>query len=158
MSTEFDKALSIILDLEGGATITDDPNDPGGLTKWGISQRAYPALDIRSLTRQDAEAIYYRDYWLPVRADVAPWPYCLVLFDCAVNQGVNYATRASQTALGLDPDGVIGPRTLASMMKATEEHAVTLLANRLQRYMSLPGWGTYGRGWRNRLFRVALRA
>ena len=36
---------------------SNDPNDPGGETKWGISKRAYPNLDIKNLTRDGAKTI-----------------------------------------------------------------------------------------------------
>lgn len=71
----------------------NDPDDPGGLTKWGISQRAYPALDIRNLTQQEAEAIYYRDYWRPCGAQALEWPLSLIHFDAAVNSGLSRAKR-----------------------------------------------------------------
>ena len=61
----FDRALAAVLDWEGA--VTNDAADPGGLTKYGISQRAYPSLDIASLTVEQAAVIYHQDYWLPMR-------------------------------------------------------------------------------------------
>lgn len=58
----FIKALERVFADESGYTPGLD--DPGGPTKFGISQRQYPALDIHSLTRAEAAAIYYRDWWL----------------------------------------------------------------------------------------------
>ena len=40
----FEQAFAIVAGEEGG--LCRDPGDPGGLTKFGISQRAYPGLDI----------------------------------------------------------------------------------------------------------------
>ena len=57
----FDIAFSRLIDSEGG--LTDNPKDPGGLTKFGISQRSYPDIDIRNLTLDQAKAIYLRDFW-----------------------------------------------------------------------------------------------
>ncbi|MBI5843910.1 MAG: hypothetical protein HZB23_04475 [Deltaproteobacteria bacterium] len=45
---------------EGG--YVNDPADPGGETRFGISRRAYPNEDIKALTRERAAEIYYRDY------------------------------------------------------------------------------------------------
>jgi lysozyme family protein len=42
MSDPFEKALDFVLTAEGD--LVDDPPDPGGLTKFGISQRAYPMV------------------------------------------------------------------------------------------------------------------
>jgi len=47
---DFDPAVAKTLIREGGARFTDNPDDRGGATKYGISQRAYPGVDIPSLT------------------------------------------------------------------------------------------------------------
>src|SRR5207302_958519 len=58
----FDKAIGTVLEHEGGYSF--DPNDPGGETKYGISRKAYPGLDVKALTLDQAKAIYKRDYWI----------------------------------------------------------------------------------------------
>jgi lysozyme family protein len=60
---EFMAAVNDLIDnWEGG--YVDDPQDPGGETKYGISKRAYPHEDIKDLSRDRAVEIYYHDYWL----------------------------------------------------------------------------------------------
>ena len=66
----FAKSLNFVLKWEG--EYSNDPSDPGGETKYGISKRAYPELDIKSLTKEDAARIYYRDYWQPLDCDSRP--------------------------------------------------------------------------------------
>lgn len=61
MSENFEKAVAFVLRHEGG--YTNDNRDPGGETKFGISKRAYPSLDIKNLTEEQAKVIYRRDYW-----------------------------------------------------------------------------------------------
>ncbi len=85
---EFARCIPLIFEAEGG--YVNDPKDPGGETKFGISKRAFPALDIKNLTKQQAAIIYYQRYWLFV-ADKLEWPLNLVMFDCAVNQGTRKA-------------------------------------------------------------------
>ena len=63
----FVRAIDRVLVHEGGDA--DDPRDAGGRTRWGISQRTYPTLDIRRLTRADAIALYRRDFWTPLQGD-----------------------------------------------------------------------------------------
>ena len=53
---EFSDAVKIVLKHEGG--YVDDPVDPGGETKYGISKKAYPFLDIKNLTIKQASDIY----------------------------------------------------------------------------------------------------
>ncbi len=111
---DFDKAIVKTLAHEGGAKFTDDPDDPGGATKYGISQRAYPNLDIRNLTEQQAREIYKRDYWDRVRGDdIESQAIAENIFDTAVNMGVRTASRLAQLALGIEPaDGIIGSQSL----------------------------------------------
>src|SRR5574343_326744 len=66
----FDQAFDRLIGHEGGYVF--DPHDPGGETKFGISKRAYPALDIAALTLADAKAIYRRDYWDGAQCDRLP--------------------------------------------------------------------------------------
>ncbi len=67
---DFQKAVDDLIDnWEGG--FVDDPEDPGGMTKYGICARSYPAVDIRNLTRDDAVAIYFRDFWQKYHLDIA---------------------------------------------------------------------------------------
>lgn len=111
--THFHRCIDIILDEEGG--LVDHPKDPGGLTKYGISQRSYPALDIRQLTRADAIAIYQRDYWVRVKGDQLPSGLDLMVVDMAINAGVPRAIRILQRILGVTDDGIIGPFTLRAL-------------------------------------------
>ena len=54
----FPDCIAHVLAAEGG--LVNDPKDPGGVTKFGISQRSYPALDIRALSLENAKANVYR--------------------------------------------------------------------------------------------------
>ena len=91
MNKNFDRAIDFVLRHEGG--YVNDPRDPGGETNFGISRRAYPTLDIKNLTKEQATGIYRKDYWDKVGGDILPWPWDLILFDTAVNQGVAWAIR-----------------------------------------------------------------
>jgi lysozyme family protein len=59
--SEFLTAVERVLADEGGYVC--NPSDPGGETNFGITKRSYPDLDIKGLTREDAIAIYWRDWW-----------------------------------------------------------------------------------------------
>jgi lysozyme family protein len=146
----FDKALAFILKWEGGEV--NDPRDPGGHTKFGISKRAYPDLDIANLTLDDAKVIYKRDYWDEVKGDLLPEGISTLVFDSAVNQGPLRATLMLQKALGVDADGIIGPRTVKAAQRANPRSLmVDFAAQRALHYAKLPTFGIYGRGWMRRL-------
>jgi lysozyme family protein len=154
---DFDAAFERLIGHEGG--YVNDPRDPGGETKFGISKRAYPGEDIASLTLDRAKAIYRRDYWGPAGCDAVPDAIRFDLFDMAVNAGVKPAVRTLQGAVGADADGVLGPKTLMAVNSAD---AGKLLARfngqRLKMLADLPTWDRFGRGWARRIASNLLEA
>ena len=55
MSAKFLLAIEEVLKNEGG--YVNHPSDPGGATNFGITQRTYPRLNIRTLTVDQAKEI-----------------------------------------------------------------------------------------------------
>lgn len=146
----FDYFIERVLVHEGG--YVNDPRDPGQETRWGISKRAYPHLDIRNLTRSQAVDIYRRDFWQRVRGDELPREFAFQALDAAVNHGIGNAVRWMQRAAGVADDGVIGPVTLAAVQRAQPADLVLRFnAERLRFYAKLTTFSTFGRGWVNRV-------
>ena len=85
-----EQILSFVLKWEGG--YVNDPQDPGGETKYGISRRAYPRVNIKALTLDGAKRIYERDYWAPL-AGISDDLCRMAAFDTAVNVGVSRALK-----------------------------------------------------------------
>jgi hypothetical protein len=83
MRESFDKAFELIIGLEGD--YSNDPDDPGGETKYGICKRYNPGIDIKNLTVDQAKDIYLTRYWIPAGCDSVPFPFDVCLFDGAVN-------------------------------------------------------------------------
>ncbi len=97
-SEKFKKAVDYVLANEGGYVF--DKNDPGGETKWGISKRSYPRLNIRALSVDEAKKIYYCDYWLKGKFEQIPDKNIATqVFDLSVNLGIRPATIVLQRAL-----------------------------------------------------------
>ena len=121
---EFVISIPIILEHEGGDTITEDPDDPGGLTKYGISQRQFPDLDIRNLTEDQAKRIYHEKYW--GKFGYGGFEYqelATKIFSLAVTMGGQQAHKLLQRASRacgrpLIEDGQIGPKTLLAVNSA----------------------------------------
>ena len=94
---DFRKSLAFTLKWEVGdkpnGGYTNDPDDPGGETKWGISKRYHPDLDIKNLTPEQALQIYATEYWDACGCDSIDFPYCTVVFDTAVNPGQGLARK-----------------------------------------------------------------
>lgn len=154
---DFESAVAKTLIQEGGARITNDPNDPGGLTKYGISKRAYPNVDIVNLTEKEAKEIYKRDYWNRVQGnEIKEQSLAENIFDTAVNMGVKTTGRLVQLTLGVQPvDGIIGRQTLKALNQADAEKFLTeFTLTKIARYAHLcnknKSLSKYLLGWINR--------
>jgi lysozyme family protein len=130
---------------EGG--YSNDPRDAGSETNFGISKRAYPNVDIKALTRDDA--IYQRDYWSGI--DQLQAPLAFQVFDFAVNAGRYRAIQYLQFVAGTQQDGVLGPATMAALSRIPVAAQVFGFIARVQQfYLENPQWVTYGKGWIDR--------
>jgi lysozyme family protein len=153
------EAIDLILKQEGG--YVNDPRDPGGETKYGISKKAHPNEDVANLTVERAREIYRADYWNPTAARIHDISdrLAVVLFDSAVNQGNGAAVQMLQGLLHVKRDGIIGPMTVAALQDAIDQHGegwviAQFQAARVLRYVGDRNWSTYGRGWMVRVFTV----
>lgn len=148
-----DAARIIIMDLEGGDKVI---TDSGGLTKYGISQKAYPDLDIKNLEYEDACSIFFKDYWNTSKADQLPSPLNIYVVDMAYNAGPRTAIKLLQKALGnVAVDGRWGPRTQAAVSRYdVNELCVLFNSERVRSYVGMRNYDKYGAGWINRVFRL----
>ena len=154
----FDKIISHTLQNEGG--FVDHPSDPGGRTKFGITQRTYPELDVENLTKEDAKEIYRRDWWLDVYDEIDDKVLAAKVFDTAINTGKHRAHRilqqaANQLGQELEVDGIFGPLTLEAVNECDPKDLLTAFKQwQLSYYESLiknnPDLEAFRRGWKNR--------
>lgn len=158
----FQAAAALVVDrLEGGGELV---HDTGGATRWGISQRAYPDVDIEGLTHEHALRLYRADYWQRMRCYDMPRPIALAVFDTAVNLGQPQAARLLQRVVGVVQDGVVGPRTIQAVRGVAPDALVArLLGARCRFYRNLadsrPGvYLTSLDGWMNRVCTIAVEA
>lgn len=145
----------------------DDGNWTGGKagvgelrgTKYGISAKAFPKLDIAAITLAQARGIYWQMYWLAIRGPELPEWFAAFMFDAAVNQGRGIAVRCAQRALRVQVDGVLGPATLGGIRNAKPDQLLEYFAaERLLEYENDPTFATHGRGWYRRVVRGVQRA
>lgn len=155
LMTEFvwDSAFDLLMLNEGN--YVNNPNDPGGETKYGISKKAYPDLDIENLTLEQAKKIYKRDYWDRCKCSFIPDSLSIALFDFAVNSGTKKAITYLQKALEVTADGVIGNQTIgACNREPTKKVLEKYMDLRLDFLMSLKNWKYFGNGWGKRVNRT----
>lgn len=158
----FEKAFARLIGHEGG--YSTDRNDPGNWTggkvgkgvlkgtKYGIAANTYPNLDIKNLTLEQAKAIYKKDWWDKLGAEQLHPAIVYQLWDFAVNAGKSRAVKELQQVAGVIDDGILGAKTIAAVKALPVTDVLILLtAERLRFYTSLTTWGTYGKGWTNRV-------
>ncbi len=135
-----------------GTTFEDDPDDPGGATRWGVDQRSHPDVDIRHLSEEQAKEIYRKDYWAKIKWGELDEAVAVVLMDIAVNNGSGRATKWLQEILGVEVDGVFGPITLAHAKLAGLSESNILLDRReaFYRQIAKGKMAKYLKGWLNR--------
>jgi len=138
----FDAAFKKVIMLEGG--YVNNPLDPGGKTKYGITERTARAHGyegkIRDLTLEWAKQIYKKSYWDTLRLDEINDPHIqFELFDTGVNCGTRRALKFTQQAYNLlvkgSPlvvDGLIGKRTILAINRYKYPNRIVKLANALQ--------------------------
>lgn len=157
---DFNQAFDVLLGHEGG--FSDHPSDPGGATRWGVTERVARADgytgDMREYPRDSARAVYRRLYWDAVQADQLPGPLRFHVFDAAVNSGVKQATLWLQRTVGAQPDGVIGAKTIAAARGADAGAPARYSGHRLAFMADLPTWPAFGRGWSRRIASNLQRA
>lgn len=145
----FNQAFDRLISNEGG--YVNDPADPGGETKFGISKRSYPRVDIRNLSRDQARQIYRADFWDRGQMEQFAGAIAFQVFDAAVNHGIETAIRLLQRAAGVADDGHIGPVTLAAVKsKSVTDMLMLFIAERIRFWTKLSTWSRFGKGWANR--------
>jgi len=158
----FESVVKMVLEHEGG--YVNHPSDPGGETKYGISKRAYPDVDIAELTEEDAASIYKRDYWDRIKGDDLPVGVACVVMDYAVNSGISRASKALQSVCGIaNGDGIIGPASLnavwTTVKNTSEEDVINAVTTQRQEFIrALKIYETFGKGWERRIDETRAKA
>jgi len=135
------------------------------LTKWGISQKAYPHLDIRNLTERDALTIAYQDYWLLMHCDkiaIVSVKTAGHVFDIGFNMGHKWGIKMLQRAINklyndniLTVDGIYGQKT-HNRLKCVNPDSLTVALRDVRiarfRWLALvnPVNQRFLKGWTNR--------
>ncbi|MEW9585526.1 glycoside hydrolase family 108 protein [Paraburkholderia sp. DGU8] len=150
--SSFDDAFDALIGNEGG--YSNNPADPGGETMWGVTARVARAAGytgpMKNLPRDTAKAIAKKLYWDPLRLDELDARVAFQILDANYNGG--HPVIWMQGAAGAKVDGLIGPATIAAV-QATDPLRFLLRWNalRLRYFTSLKTFGTFGRGWTNRI-------
>ena len=162
---KFEKAFGYMIENEGGYVF--DKNDPGGETKFGISKKSYPHLNIKALTLEDAKKIYYEDYWIKGKIDqIQSEIIAAQLLDLTVNLGIRAATIILQRALRsasiyVSEDGLMGPVTISAVSNSEPNILLAAMKSEAAGYYRLitsknPRLKKFLQGWLNRAYRKII--
>ena len=159
MKTTFDEIIEKVLEHEGG--YVNDPTDRGGETKYGITKKFYPSIDIKNLTKEQAKKIYHQDYWRPGKCDEVPPQLRHIYFDMCVNFGRGGAVKVLQQAANsknrnkIEVDGGLGPMTLKAIQNISLDR---VRAYRVLRFANIvinkPNQEKFWLGWFRRATEV----
>lgn len=161
MKTNFGKSLELVLKSEGG--YVNNPADPGGMTNLGCTKSTWEAWlghqvsenDMRLLKINDVAPLYKQKYWDRVSGDDLPTGLDYAVFDAAINSGAGRASKWLQETLNVKADGVIGPITIKASKACDVMRLIAQFNDTRLRFLEeLPTWGTFGRGWSNRISSV----
>lgn len=155
----FASIIPWILEHEGG--YVNDPQDPGGETNFGISERTYPREDIKGLTIDRAAAIYYADWWLRCKIHrLEDDRVAAKVLDACINVGPRTGIKLLQMAIKrcgvvVSIDGYIGPETAGAANRCDPAALVNHLAELLAAYYiskvnEKPEKKKYLKGWLKR--------
>lgn len=150
----FDQAFASIAAIEGGFSDRDKQADPGGATKYGVTERVARAWgykgDMRDLPLDTARSIAKTEYWDRYQCDQFDPRIAYQVFDAAYNGG--YPVKWLQECVGATPDGIIGAKTIAAVRAADVWKTIALFnAKRIGYLTGLNNWPQNARGWANRI-------
>lgn len=154
MSDQFTLFINRVLGREGG--YSNHPADKGGETNWGITKTTARANgytgDMRVLSREQAIEIYRKAFWGRYRCDELPESVAFQFFDICINHGYGNGARMLQRAAEVADDGIVGDLTIKAIKKLPENDLLLRLnAERIRFFTKLSTFGTFGKGWMNRV-------
>lgn len=167
MRENFECCLKNVLAKEGGWS--NNPNDPGGATMKGVTQRVYdswrrrkglPLASVRGISDGEVAEIYKTQYWDAVRGDEVPRGIDNCLFDEAVNSGPIRSVMDLQAVLGVSIDGHFGILTMGALQQqAAQSGGSARIINaicdrRLSWLRRLTIWRWFGKGLASRVASV----
>lgn len=156
---DFNKAWAALVGNEGG--YVDNPADPGGETRWGITQRVARANgyqgDMRDYPIDSARSVAKKLYWDSLRLDEFDDRMSFAMLDANYNGG--HVVLWAQQAVGVKADGKLGPATMSALRAADPlRFVMAFTAYRILYQTACRTWSTFGRGWSRRDARNLLKA
>jgi lysozyme family protein len=164
VASNFEASLKLVLVSEGGND--DDPDDHGGRTSRGITQREYdawraeqnlPILDVWQAPQVDIVSIYHDEYWEPY-CDLIPIGLDYIYFNNCVLDGPYRATVLLQEALGVTADGRVGPITRQAIASADPKTVIPAISSASAAFYQALHQPKFIKGWLNRVASVEKAA
>jgi lysozyme family protein len=151
---DFRTAVLKTLTHEGG--YVNNPNDSGGATNFGITQKDLPGQDMQLLTEDQAVNYYDEHYWKSLYSQIDSQLIADKLFDSGVLFGVGTAVTILQLTLSIVQDGAFGPGTLTAVNQADETslllgYKTNLVTHAFNIAIAHPQDRVFIKGWTSRI-------
>lgn len=162
---KFDPAFDYTIGSEGG--YVNNPNDSGGPTNWGVTQRRYSQYlhrpvgidEMKAMTKDQAKQFYYDTEWKPLDLDaIQDQGVAEAIFDMVINRGDGYQ-KTVQLMVGVPADGHFGPLTLNAINGKDPAWLINMIETQAERFYqrlayNVPKDRVFLKGWLNRAHRL----
>lgn len=167
----FQDAMKYTLVDEGG--YTNDPNDSGGPTNFGITQgdlsiylgHSASVQEVKNMTEALAGYVYLKLYWIPLNLyQITHREIAIAVFNMSVNLGLYGGVKLAQQALcdlnkACDLDGHMGPKTVLLLNSVAPKDFIIEYAKLINIKYNLiasnrPTQKVFLKGWLNRSNRL----
>jgi len=163
MASSFNEAFDFLIKSNVEGVLSDLKDDPGGITKYGISSKQFPNLDIPNLTKEKAKILYHKHYWDDDYDNIQNQNITNKIFLAIINMGAAKAHHILQQSLNemgceVEEDGIFGPQTCAAVNNVGADFLLDKYSlNLIKYYLTLDNirvskkQTSYLRGWVNRV-------
>lgn len=151
--SDINQSIRKTLVHEGG--YVNNPHDTGGATKYGITQKDMPGVDMHTITEDQAIAYYKEHYVKDGYTQINDQNVLDKLFDMGVLFGVKEAVILLQRVLHILEDGVFGPMSLNAINSdgpsLLQDYKTELVSHVMKVLAAHPGDKVFAHGWINRV-------
>lgn len=159
--SSFDLAIPTVLKNEGG--YSDDKDDSGGATNFGISQGFLDEIQYQipasKITREIAISLYKEHFWIKGNyGEIAGQNVATKIFDLSVNIGVPQANKTIQRAIRatdgeiiLD-DGILGSISIDAINSCSPDILIVAIRSEAAGFYRLLKQPKFIKGWLNRAY------
>lgn len=169
-AADYRRIQAFILEEEGGLSDHADDAAAAGLlpgetyhTNRGVTQATYTAwrqknnldvIPVRLMNEYELDQIFADEYWTPAHCSEMQFPLAAVQADLSYMASPPTSIQWLQRRLGVQADGVWGPKTQAALAPADQVQTAMWVIDDREAYVEQRRNSSFYYGWKNRLRRL----